>query len=104
VAVHGFSFTLAAALFGANQFGRSKTCRTMQPATEGFGRPHRPGLLRQIDENRLRQVLRLMRVSDQPQRGGVNQPGVARHQLREGFLGVMVGVHLQQSPVIHGGL
>ena len=48
----------------------------------------RPRLARQNDEHRLRDFLGQIRIADLPQRHGINQIDVARHERGERLLGI----------------
>ena len=57
--------------------------------------------LRKNDENRLRDLFRLLGSHHVPQRNGINQVDIARYQPREGILGMLLAISPQQRAVIH---
>ena len=59
-------------------------------------------LFRQNDEDRLGDFLGMMRIADLPQRDGINQIDVPRHQRGKGLVGMIFRILPQQRAVIRG--
>ena len=69
----------------------------VKPASQCAAARERCGLAREVGENRLRHVLRQVRVAvDLPQRSGIDQADVPPHQFGKGFLGLGPGVAAEQ--------
>jgi len=71
--------------------GRGETCRPVKPACEHDAGPQGAGLPGEVGKNRLRHVLRQVRVAgDLAQCRGINQVDMPRHKLAEsGFRTVL---------------
>ena len=59
-----------------------------------------PRFARQNDEDRLRDFLGMVRVARLPERHGINQVDMPRHQGGESFPGIVPGILAQQHAVI----
>jgi hypothetical protein len=86
---------------GAHVRQRGKPRRPEKPAGQnGFVR-NPPGLLRQDDENRLRDFPGQVRVAHLPQRRGIDKSDAPRNEFRESRFGVACRVFPQQRHVVH---
>ena len=74
----------------------------VQPAGENGRGREGPRLARQDDENRLGDFFRQGLVARLPQRNGIDEMDMARHQLGKGRLGLVLRVRLQQALIVFG--
>ena len=90
-----------AARFLAREIQRGKARGLKNPSGQDGAPGYPPGLTGQIDEDGLRDFLRLMRIAAAMKGGMVGQAGVAIDQRPERLVRAPVRVSLKKLPVIH---
>jgi len=60
-----------------------------QPTGQGFVVAQGAGFFRENDEDGLRDLFRVMRIAGLPERNGIDEVHVARHQGGEGLAGIV---------------
>ncbi len=96
--IHGGSllFTGATAHIGANGLRGNVPGGAMQPTRQHRTICELNGLFGERDKYALRHVFRQMRVTNHPQRGGINEIHMAAHQFGKRRFGAMFGVGAEQ--------
>jgi len=96
----GLLFANAAPLLRAHGLQRSITGARVESANKGGMPTQVPRLARNIDEDRLHDILRAVRVADDPQRRRIYQVDVTTHHVGEGGFGPFFDVAFQQFVVV----
>ena len=82
------------------RIGARVSRRAAKPAGQNGLVAERVRLARENDEDRLRDFFREMRIAHLPQRDGINEIHMTRHERGKGGFGIIAGKIAQQSQVV----
>ena len=86
--------------FAARKIGGRQARHLKQPTGKSFGMTQLRRLFCQNNKDRLRDFLGVMRIADVPQRDGIHQVDVPRHQRGERLVRMVFRIVPQQHAVI----
>ncbi len=96
----GLLFAMMTTLLAAHGLGGGEMSAGIKPADQGFAFRQGRGLAREIREDRLRHILREMRVAIHlPQRRRIDQVHVPPHQFGKGILRICFGIPAKQFTI-----